>query len=241
MMPELQFSQEPITTPPSIPAQPLGSLKVTTSFIEHMTQASEAPEKENIVEIGQAHYKMQQEGDGKDDIELLSIKPKEKSFQDPKNEKREEPINDTKPSTELSPAQYLLQALQTRNITEVRPILHVFIRETVSIIKKLDPISGKQDYHFTFTEPPLKVQFQTEGKTIKIQVFGDEQLGKGFKDLQKYQSELKQTLQKIFPDQDISLFLQEEPPHTNQQDSQNSQQQQQQKKNPESDAPFSDD
>lgn len=240
MMPELQFSQDPIATSPQIPTQPLGALKATTSFIELMSQASEAPEKETIVEIGEAHYKMQQEGGGKDDAEFLPIKPKEKSFQDPKNEKREDPINDSKPATELSPAQYLLQALQARNITEVRPILHVFIRETVSIIKKLDPISGKQDYHFTFTEPPLKVQFQTEGKSIKIQVFGDEQLGHGFKDLQKHQAELKQTLQKIFPDQDISLFLQEEPPHTNHQDSQNSQQQQQQKKENESDDPFSD-
>ena len=240
MMHELQFSQDPIATTLSIPTQPLGSLKTTTSFIELMSQASEAPEKENIVEIGQAHYKMQQEGDGKEDAEFLPIKPKEKVFQDPENKKREETTTDTKSLTELSPAQYLLQALQARNIADVRPILDVFIRETVTIIKKLDPINGKQQYQFTFTEPPLKVQFQTEGKSIKIQVFGDEQLGIGFKDLQKHQAELKQTLQKIFPDQDISLFLQEEPSHTNQQDRQNSQQQQQQKKESESDSLFSD-
>lgn len=237
MMPELQFSQDPITTVSVIPAQPLGNLKATTSFIELMTQASETPEKENIVEIGEVHYKMRQEGDA----EFLQIKPKEKTLQDPKNEKREDPINDRNSGTELSPAQYLLQVIQARNITEVRPILDAFIREAVAIIRKLDPISGKQDYHFTFTEPPLKVKFQTEGKTIKIQVFGDEHLGKGFKDLQKHQSELKQTLQKIFPDQDISLFLQEEAPPANQQEGNHSQQQQEQKKKSESDAPFADD
>jgi len=183
----------------------------TESFAQTLDDSKSMP-KQQIVEIGEGKYRIEQQKmpDVKQEDSYQKIQtqtPTQDSVKNSeKNEQKESPV--LQPSMTQFVLHPLLREINTKTVT---PTLKAFITQAAAVIKSVPLESGAKQYQFQFKEPPITVVFETQQHAVKITVRSQNIDKDVASELEFHQKELIKQLTDIFKDQSIEFSLKVEP------------------------------
>jgi hypothetical protein len=178
----------------SVSPQSQAASSTALSFAEFLAKSHKGNPGSDLIEIGDFQFKVGAQSNSSS------------------HDKKKEETKDSSLSQGALPfiAQFLAHAVTPIDTVHFGPMLQSFIRETAQVIRTQNPLTGQHNFLFSFTEPPLKVQFESHGQSLNIQIITDKDLGKEFQEFRTHKMDLQVSLQKIFPDLDIQLHLRDE-------------------------------
>tara|TARA_A100001015_G_C15033800_1_gene734754 strand:- start:389 stop:1108 length:720 start_codon:yes stop_codon:yes gene_type:complete len=150
----------------------------------------------NAVKIGDMQYQVKFDRNKNTEINT-SIQTQDNGNQTQNESKEEHAV--------LASLQFNLTPLNTKGfLARLKPVIQSFIHETLQVMKSQSLLKNDQQYTFVFQKVPMEIQINTSKDRIQIVIFFQSDSAV-FEEAKVAKSELVNSLNELFPDQEVEV------------------------------------